>query len=60
MKQLREVWRNCTTTRDNVEAEESYFVLIQTHEGLKRTLFIGTKHKLQMSGVVPFIKLYNT
>ena len=25
MKQLREVWRSCT--RDNVEADESYFVL---------------------------------
>ena len=25
MKQLREVWRNCT--RDNVEADKSYFAL---------------------------------
>ena len=25
MKQVREVWRSCT--RDNVEADESYFVL---------------------------------
>ena len=30
---------------------------IQTHKWLKRTLFIMTKHNLQISGVIPFFKL---
>ena len=30
---------------------------IQTHKWLKRTLFIMTKHNMQISGVIPFFKL---
>ena len=43
-----------------------YFILftacrnnIQTHKRLKRTLFIRTKHNMQIFGVIPFIKLQN-
>ena len=34
-------------------------VLIQRHERFRRTLFIGTKHNMQIVGVIPFIKLQN-
>ena len=32
---------------------------IQTRERLKRTLFIMTKHKMQIFRVIPFFKLQN-
>ena len=32
---------------------------IQTHKRFKRTLFIRTKHNMQMFQVIPFIKLQN-
>ena len=34
-----------------------YIDEIQTHKWLKRTLFIMTKHNMQISGVIPFFKL---
>ena len=32
---------------------------IQTHKRFKRTLFIRTKHSMQIFGLIPFIKLQN-
>ena len=32
---------------------------IQTHERFKRTLYIRTKHNLQIFGIIPFIKQQN-
>ena len=32
---------------------------IQTHKKFERTLFIRTKHNLQIFGVIPFNKLQN-
>ena len=32
---------------------------IQTHKRFKRTLFIRTKHNMQIFRVIPFIKLQN-
>ena len=32
---------------------------VQTHKMFKRTLFIRTKHNMQMFGVIAFIKLQN-
>ena len=32
---------------------------MQTHERFRRTLFIRTKHSMQIFRVIPFIKLQN-
>ena len=32
---------------------------IQTHKRFQRTLFIRTKHSMQIFGVIPFVKLQN-
>jgi len=37
----------------------SYHQWIKTHKSFKRTLFIGTKHNMQIFRVIPFIKLQN-
>ena len=34
-------------------------IKLQTHKRFKRTLFIRTKHNMQISRVIPFIKLRN-
>ena len=39
------------------QSKESY--KIQSHRRFKRTLFIRTKHHMQIFGVMPFIKLQN-
>ena len=44
---------NCRFLREITEKE------IQTQKRFKRTLLIGQKKKLQIFGVVPFIKLQN-
>ena len=43
-----------------LSSHEASVVKIQTRKGLKRTLFIMTKHSTQTSRVCPFLKLQNS
>ena len=45
---VSETARTCTTQGSHIRN------LVQTHKRLKRTLFIGTKHSVQIFGVSPF------
>ena len=45
--------------RKGSTAEKERQHIIETHRWFKRTLFIQTKHNMQILGVIPIIKLQN-
>ena len=51
MKQLRQVWRSCT--RDNVEADESYFVLNPTCPAMGASVRVTTWQQDRYITVTP-------
>ena len=46
-------------TRDGLNISFGVITMFQTRERFKRTLFIRTKHSVQIFRVIPFIKLQN-
>ena len=53
------VMSSVTTTTSETRMTARFKNRIQTHKRLKRTLFIRTKHNMQILGVIPFFKLQN-